>query len=125
MIKPTLIKPSQISELIKSLNQQSNRTSNHWKLITKNNSDDFQEQFLQADYKFKTFNHTWKFLNQVASEAHKSKHHPTITTTYNRVEIKLTTHDEGNKITVKDLELAQSIHKSFNQATKDLTREAP
>lgn len=68
---------------------------------------------LLANYQFKTFAKTWKFLNSVAIPSHKLRHHPTITTTYNKVEIKLTTHDVGNQITMMDLRLAQEISETY------------
>lgn len=76
----------------------------HWKI---NGTDSNSE--LLADYKFRDFKETWTFLNKVADAAHALKHHPTITTTYNKVDILLTTHDVGNHITELDLSLASQI----------------
>ncbi|ODV79648.1 pterin-4-alpha-carbinolamine dehydratase, partial [Suhomyces tanzawaensis NRRL Y-17324] len=68
---------------------------------------------LQADYKFGSFAKTWKFLNSIVIPAHTLKHHPTITTTYNKVKIELTTHDQGNKITSLDFKLAELINQTY------------
>lgn len=68
---------------------------------------------LEASYTLKNYLKTWQFLNLVAANAHKLKHHPTITTTYNKVHIALTTHDAGNKVTYLDTKLATAIHNAY------------
>jgi 4a-hydroxytetrahydrobiopterin dehydratase len=45
----------------------------------------------------------------VAIVAEKQDHHPEIYNTYNKVNIKLQTHDAGNKVTEKDYTLAKAI----------------
>lgn len=80
----------------------------HWDL--KSTED---ECHLEGNFKFKTFAKTWKFLNTVAIIAHNEKHHPTITTTYNEVQLQLTTHDSKNQVTTKDMNLAQTIHTAY------------
>jgi 4a-hydroxytetrahydrobiopterin dehydratase len=73
---------------------------NEWKNI---------QNKLVKEYEFKNFDLAWAFLNLVADQARKQNHHPTIENTYNKVTLTLTTHDQGNKITQKDMDLAQSI----------------
>ncbi|OBA24151.1 transcriptional coactivator/pterin dehydratase, partial [Metschnikowia bicuspidata var. bicuspidata NRRL YB-4993] len=70
---------------------------------------------IEASYKLKNYLKTWQFLNLVAANAHKLKHHPTITTTYNKIHIALTTHDVGNKVTYLDTKLATAIHNVYAQ----------
>ena len=48
-------------------------------------------------------------MTEVAIIAEKMNHHPTWSNTYNKVEIRLSTHDAGNTITDKDRKLAESI----------------
>lgn len=36
-------------------------------------------------------------------------HHPTWSNTYNKLEIRLTTHSAGNRVTSKDVELAKTL----------------
>lgn len=48
------------------------------------------------------------FIVQVGALAERANHHPTLTNTYNRVRIALSTHDEGG-ITDRDVELAREI----------------
>ncbi|KAF8001217.1 hypothetical protein OXX79_000026 [Metschnikowia pulcherrima] len=68
---------------------------------------------LKASYTLKNYLKTWEFLNDVAASSHKLKHHPTITTTYNKVDIALTTHDVGNKVTYMDTKLATAIQNVY------------
>lgn len=70
---------------------------------------------LEGNYTLQTFAKTWEFLNTAAMHAQKARHHPTITTTYNRVKFIITTHDEENQVTEKDIKLARAIEISFNQ----------
>jgi len=58
---------------------------------------------------FKNFIAAFGFLAQVAILAEKQDHHPAIHNVYNRVTLSLNTHDAGNKITDRDLKLAQAI----------------
>ena len=60
---------------------------------------------------FADFNEAFSFMTRVALLAEKADHHPTWTNTWNTVEIWLSTHDAGNKITAKDHDLASAIDK--------------
>jgi 4a-hydroxytetrahydrobiopterin dehydratase len=66
---------------------------------------------LQKTFKFGTFREAVSFMVRVAFEAEAMNHHPDWTNVYNRVEIRLSTHDAGDRITGKDLELARRIEK--------------
>jgi 4a-hydroxytetrahydrobiopterin dehydratase len=72
---------------------------------------DFKEQnnTLYQKFKFKNFIEAWGFMSKVAILAEKANHHPEWKNVYNTVEIWLTTHDEGNKVTEKDRDLAKKI----------------
>ncbi|KAK6461069.1 Phhb protein [Scheffersomyces coipomensis] len=85
--------------------------TNRWSLqpLATNNGS----SYLTAKYQLKTFKTTWKFLNEVAKTADELRHHPTIETTYNKIDIKLTTHDEENHVTELDLELAKAIEEIY------------
>lgn len=48
-------------------------------------------------------------MTRVAFLAEKHQHHPDWSNVYNKVTIHLTTHDEGNKVTQKDRDLAKAI----------------
>ncbi|MBK7808144.1 MAG: 4a-hydroxytetrahydrobiopterin dehydratase [Saprospiraceae bacterium] len=64
---------------------------------------------LVTQLKFKDFIEAFAFMTEVAIIAEKMNHHPTWSNTYNKVEIRLSTHDAGNTITDKDRKLAESI----------------
>jgi 4a-hydroxytetrahydrobiopterin dehydratase len=67
---------------------------------------------LVVQLKFKDFKETFAFMTEVAIIAEKMNHHPTWSNTYNKVEIRLSTHDAGNTVTEKDRKLAESITKA-------------
>jgi ribonuclease HI len=64
---------------------------------------------LAQTFTFDSFQDALKFINQVGSLAERDNHHPTITNTFNRVTIELSTHDAGNTVTKKDYHLANQI----------------
>lgn len=63
---------------------------------------------IHKDLKFQDFNQAWGFMNRVALLAEKMDHHPEWFNVYNRVEIKLTTHDAGG-ISDRDITMAKAI----------------
>ncbi len=64
---------------------------------------------LQRSFKFKDFSEAFAFMARVALAAEKMDHHPEWTNVYNTVDIKLSTHDAGDKVTDKDRKLAKTI----------------
>jgi 4a-hydroxytetrahydrobiopterin dehydratase len=52
-------------------------------------------------------------MTKVAFVSEKMNHHPEWTNCWNRVTIKLSTHDAGDIITEKDRNLAQAIENLF------------
>lgn len=64
---------------------------------------------LEKSYEFADFKAAFGFISQVALLAEKHQHHPEIQNVYNRVQLRLSTHDAGNKITDKDRSLAEAI----------------
>jgi 4a-hydroxytetrahydrobiopterin dehydratase len=72
----------------------------HWRL---------EDDKLLMDIKLKNFSEALSFLVKVGIEAEKLNHHPEIHNIYNKVTLKLTTHDAGNRVTEKDIVLARSI----------------
>lgn len=64
---------------------------------------------LQRDFKFRNFSEAWAFMNRVALLAEAQDHHPEWSNVYNRVSIRLTTHDcQG--LSARDLRLARDIN---------------
>lgn len=64
---------------------------------------------LVRNFEFKDFVQAFSFMTKVAMVAEKLNHHPEWTNVYNKVEIRLSTHDAGNTVTDKDRELASKI----------------
>jgi 4a-hydroxytetrahydrobiopterin dehydratase len=70
-----------------------------------------QDNNLYRSFKFSDFGEAFSFMTHVALIAEKQDHHPTWKNTYNTVEIWLTSHDAGNRVTDKDRILAAAIDK--------------
>jgi 4a-hydroxytetrahydrobiopterin dehydratase len=60
---------------------------------------------------FRDFREAMGFMLKAGFEADAMNHHPEWTNVYNRVVVRLSTHDEGGKVTIKDVELARSMEK--------------
>lgn len=63
---------------------------------------------IHQSFQFKTFAEAWSFMSHVALLAEKADHHPDWSNAYNKVEISLSSHDEGG-VTKRDLDLAKAI----------------
>lgn len=70
-----------------------------------------ENNHLVKTFVFADFIQAFTFMTQVAFLAEKLNHHPEWTNVYNRVTIRLSTHDAGNVVTDKDYELAAAIDK--------------
>lgn len=66
---------------------------------------------LTQTFEFKDFREAMAFMLRVAFIADSMDHHPEWSNVYNKVSIKLSTHDAGNKVTEKDHKLAKEIDK--------------
>jgi 4a-hydroxytetrahydrobiopterin dehydratase len=71
----------------------------------------FQRNALVKTFEFPSFREAMGFMVRVAFEAEAMNHHPEWTNVYNRVDVRLSTHDAGDKVTAKDVELATRIQK--------------
>ena len=67
-----------------------------------------QEDSLHTQWKFKDFVQAMAFMNAVAEVAERMNHHPEWSNVYNRVNVRLTTHDAGG-LTHLDFALAQAM----------------
>lgn len=70
-----------------------------------------QDNKLKRTFEFKNFTEAFGFMTKVAIVAEKMNHHPNWSNVWNKVEIELSTHDAGNKVTEKDHQLAKEIDK--------------
>ena len=68
----------------------------------------FDNNAIVKEFKFDSFSQTLGFIVQVGLLAEKQNHHPKCTNIYDRVHIRLTTHD-AKGIIKKDLDLAKAI----------------
>jgi 4a-hydroxytetrahydrobiopterin dehydratase len=61
---------------------------------------------LHKTFVFKTFAEAMAWMVKAGYGIEKMNHHPEWTNVYNKIMVKLTTHDAGNTVTEKDRELA-------------------
>lgn len=66
-----------------------------------------QRAALQREYRFADFRAALAFMVRAGFEAEAADHHPEWTNVYNRVSVRLTTHDAGGRVTGKDVDLAR------------------
>jgi 4a-hydroxytetrahydrobiopterin dehydratase len=71
-------------------------------------------QTIHRTFKFEGFLKAIGFVNRIARKAQKITHHPDIDIRYNKVTLKLTTHDEGG-ITEKDFTLARQCDEVYSR----------
>lgn len=68
-----------------------------------------EKNALVRSFRFRNFSEAFAFMTRVALVAEKMDHHPEWTNVYNRVDIRLSTHDAGHTVTEKDRMLAAAI----------------
>jgi 4a-hydroxytetrahydrobiopterin dehydratase len=73
----------------------------------------FEDGFLKKTFIFQNFSESFAFIARVALLAEALNHHPDWSGIYNKVTIKLTTHDIGGLSEI-DFKFAENIEK-FNQ----------
>ena len=71
-----------------------------------------REEAIVFRLKFKKYLDAVEFLMRVAEAAERLNHHPDVGLRYVNLALRLTTHDAGNKVTEKDLRLAEEIQKN-------------
>lgn len=64
---------------------------------------------LHARYRIPDFPAGAAFVSAVAEAAEAANHHPDVKLSYGLVDIELCTHEDGNRVTAKDVELAREI----------------
>lgn len=66
---------------------------------------------LEKSFAFSDFSAALGFIVRVGLEAERLNHHPHLTNVWNRVTLRLNTHDAGDKITARDVALARAVEK--------------
>jgi len=69
----------------------------------------YRRKALEKTFKFGSFREAFSFMGRIAFDAEAMNHHPEWTNVYNRVAIRLNTHDAGGEVTAKDVALALKI----------------
>lgn len=76
---------------------------------------------IRKEFKFASFRDAISFMVRISFEAEEMDHHPEWENIYDRVRIRLTTHDAG-RVTDKDVYLAQKIEIIFAQFTPNASQ---
>ena len=71
----------------------------------------FANDKISREYRFASFTEAMGFITEMAFACERANHHPELFNVYSRVNINLTTHDAGNKVTQKDIDLAIELEK--------------
>jgi len=72
---------------------------------------------IEKQFRFASFTEAFDFMSRVALAAERLNHHPDWSNVYNRVEVRLTTHDVGG-LTDRDFALAQTMDKVMDEAVR-------
>ncbi len=70
---------------------------------------EFRDDALHCSIKFGSFGDAMAFIFRAAFVAQELNHHPEWTNVYDRVVLRLTTHDAGNRVSVHDITLARQL----------------
>ena len=70
----------------------------------------FMKKGIEKDFTFKDFSQAFAFLTRIAMLSEKMDHHAEWSGVYNKVHIRLSTHDSGG-VTQKDIDMAGGIEK--------------
>ncbi|MEM4439763.1 MAG: 4a-hydroxytetrahydrobiopterin dehydratase, partial [Pyrobaculum sp.] len=74
-----------------------------------------RREFLEARLKFKSFLDAVEFVREVAMAAERLGHHPDLEIHYDVVVIATTTHDAGDRVTERDMALAEEVEKIYKK----------
>lgn len=70
---------------------------------------DAEAEAIAKTFTFKDFSEAWGFMSRAALLADKMDHHPEWFNVYNRVEVKMTTHD-ADGVTAWDFDMARAMN---------------
>lgn len=66
---------------------------------------------LEKVFEFADFSTALGFIVRVGVEAERIDHHPHLTNVWNKVTLRLNTHDAGDRVTENDVKLARAVEK--------------
>lgn len=75
----------------------------------------YKDNYIVKNFVFKDFNEAFSFISRIALLSEKLQHHPDWSGIYNKVNIKLNTHDAGG-ITELDIKMAAEIDEYVEKA---------
>lgn len=75
------------------------------------------QRAISRSFRFQDFAQAFGFMSQMAIVSEKMDHHPEWFNVYNRVEVRLTTHD-ADGLTTRDLDWATRADKAFKAAAE-------
>ena len=75
---------------------------------------EYRDNALQRELRFPSFAEAFAFMTRVAFVAERRNHHPDWSNVYDRVTIRLTTHDAGG-VTDQDFEMAAEISSIYGR----------
>ncbi|GEA12947.1 4a-hydroxytetrahydrobiopterin dehydratase [Alteromonas sp. KUL49] len=96
------LSPQEIESKLETLNT----------LVTDGTSWVLEGDALRKSFKFKSFIRAFGWMSQMAIWAEKLNHHPEWYNVYNKVDVRLTTHD-ADGISELDFKLAEKMEKFF------------
>lgn len=75
---------------------------------------EFRDEALHRELRFRDFVEAFGFMTSIALIAERMNHHPEWSNVYNRVTIRLTTHDAGG-VSERDFKLAAEISSAYQR----------
>lgn len=78
---------------------------------------ELRDQALRRELRFRDFVEAFGFMTSIALIAERMNHHPEWDNVYNKVTIRLTTHDAGG-VSEKDFTLASEISGAYQRFTR-------
>lgn len=72
----------------------------------------YNNKGIEKEFEFKNFTEAIAFIVQLGFIAEKQNHHPELFNVYNKVNVRLSTHD-ANGLSDKDFDLAKAINELF------------
>lgn len=76
----------------------------------------YENNCLSSEFSFSTFVEAFSFMTSLAFLSEKLNHHPDWSNCYNKVNITLSTHDEGG-VTSKDIGWAKTCTKIYQKSS--------